>query len=57
LRHTFATHMVLDGIDIRKVQELLGHNSIETTAIYTHITDKMKKDTISPLDNLDLSNR
>ncbi|MCB9309974.1 MAG: site-specific integrase [Lewinellaceae bacterium] len=54
LRHTFATHLVLDGVDIRTVQELLGHNSPETTAIYTHITDKMKKDVKSPLDNLDI---
>ena len=53
LRHTFATHMILDGVDLRTVQEYLGHNSPETTAIYTHITDKMKKDVNSPLDNLD----
>ncbi len=55
LRHTYATHLILDGMDIRRVQELLGHNSIKTTAIYTHITDPMKKNIISPLDNLDLT--
>ena len=55
LRHTFATHLILDGMDIRLVQELLGHNSLKTTEIYTHITDKMKKDIISPLDHLDIS--
>ena len=53
-RHSFATHMMLDGVDIRTVQELLGHNSPETAVIYTHITDKMKKDVKSPLDNLDI---
>ena len=54
LRHSFATHMIMDGVDIRIVQEYLGHSSPETTAIYTHITDKMKKEIKSPLDNLDM---
>jgi len=54
LRHTFATHLILDEMDIRLVQELLSHNSLKTTEIYTHITDKMKN-VISPLDHLDIS--
>jgi site-specific recombinase XerD len=52
LRHSFATELMRDGYDIRTVQDLLGHKSVKTTMVYTHVVNKGGRGVRSPGDAL-----
>ena len=51
LKHSFATYLLENAVDIRYIQSLLGHNTIKTTERYTHVANTIQKKNKSPLDN------
>ena len=52
MRHCFATHLVLNGVDIWQIQEYFGHANVETTMVYTHVVKELRNPARSPLDIL-----
>jgi integrase/recombinase XerD len=54
LHHSFATHLVTNGISLKIVQEYLGHSSSKATEIYAHVIAKLKSEIKSPIDDLDI---
>jgi site-specific recombinase XerD len=56
LRHSFATHLLESGVNLRKIQVILGHRSLQTTSVYTHLAKDFLSEVKSPLDTLGVRN-